>query len=113
MDIKGKITLFIDEKTNEKGEVFRRYSTSLSSKDKDGNYLNKTVDVKLAGKNFPAEKVAKMDASKYYRLDVNEGFISVKKGKDEKTYLELIITDAKCLGTGVKTVKVVQDSLPF
>ena len=112
MKILGKTNIFIEDVTTKNGEIFHRYTTSISGKDKAGNYENKSIDVRFAGKNFPAEKLAKLDATNYYVVDIVDGFISVRKGKDEKKYLELVVTDAKIIGHGPKA-KPVQEDLPF
>ncbi len=112
MKILGKTNIFIEDKESKTGEIFHRYTTSISGKDKDGNFDNKSIDVRFVGKNFPAEKLAKLDAKNYYIVDIADGFISVKKGKDEKKYFELVVTDAKIIGHGIKA-KPVQEDLPF
>ena len=81
MKLKGKITIFpeMKERKNDKGEVenFIVCRGTISSKNESGAYINKSVNVKFAGSNFPKDKVNKLNPEKCYDLEVEEGFLSV------------------------------------
>lgn len=105
MEIKGKIKIFpeLKERENDKGEMESRIVVkgTISSKGKEeGSYINKSVVVRLAGKNFPEDKINKLDPEKCYSLDVYEGFLAVEayqyKG-GERRDLVLVVLDGKLL----------------
>ena len=81
MELKGKIIIFpeMKERENDKGEVenFIVCRGTISSKSESGAFINKSVNVKFAGSNFPKEKVNKLNPEKCYDLEVEEGFLSV------------------------------------
>lgn len=97
MELTGQIKIFINEKTNDKGELFRTYSTSVGNKDQEGNYYNAYLNVRFAKDNFPEEKLLKMDKSKYYDLEIEEGFLSAEKGKDGIIRPIVVIKAGKCV----------------
>ena len=100
MNIQGKITIFPEKRTNEKGE-FIIVKGTLSSKDQEGKYLNKSVEVKFDKTKFPREKVNSLDPTKCYQLEVTNGYLVVdgylKEGK-MITSLNLFVVDGKLVG---------------
>ena len=83
MELKGKITIFPELKEREtdegKSESFIVCRGTISSKNESGAYVNKSVNVKFAGSNFPKEKVNKLNPEKCYKLEIEEGFLSVSE----------------------------------
>lgn len=124
MELKGKITIFpeLKEKENDKGEVesFILCKGTISSK-KGEEYINKSVNVVFAGTNFPKEKVNKLDPSKCYSLEIEDGFLGVREingSKGTRRELEIVVLKGKL--TGSKEVVIPEpkpeetnDDLPF
>ena len=119
MEIKGKITIFPEKKSNDKGE-FVVCKGTISSKTQDGKYLNKSVEVKFSNEKFPKEKVNSLDPTKCYQLEVKSGYLVVdgyeKEGKMH-TFINLYVLDGKL--TGSKEVvrpeeaEITDSDLPF
>lgn len=59
MNLNGKILVFINGFENQ-GNLARTYKTTISNKDKDGNYQNMSIDVKFAGTKFTSENLANL-----------------------------------------------------
>ena len=98
MEIRGQITIFPEKKSREleNGEIeeFIAVRGTISSKSEEGAYINKSVNVKFAGKELTKDKVNKLDPEKCYKLDVQEGFISVnefKTRKETRRELEFVV----------------------
>ena len=125
MDIKGKITIFpeLKERETEKGvESFIAVRGTISTTKKDsGEYINKSVTIRFAGSNFPAEKVNKLSPEKCYKLDVEEGFLSVEEFPVARgTRRELVfvvlkgkLSDPKVVERPVVEEKATDEDLPF
>lgn len=122
MDLQGKCTLFVSKREIEKDgdkKIVVDLSTTISSKDAEGHYINKKVDVRLVGKKFPEESLLKLEENKCYTMDVFSGFHSVRQWKDshgkDRRELEFVITDGKLLSSKevVKKEVVKNDDLPF
>ena len=122
MEIQGKITLFVAKREIEKEgnkKVLVDLTTTISTKQEDGSYLNKKVSVRLVGKKFPEENLLKLDESKCYMFDIYSGFLGVRAWKDkhgaDRRELEFIVTDGKLLSSKevVRQEKVVNSDLPF
>ena len=100
MEIKGKITIFPEKKSNERGE-FIVVKGTISSKTQDGKYINKSVDVKFDKEKFPREKINALDPNKCYQLEVTSGYLVVdgyeKEGK-MITSINLFVTNGKLVG---------------
>ena len=100
MEIKGKITIFPEKKHNEKGDFIVCKGT-ISSKDQDGKYLNKSVEVKFDKERFPREKVNALNPEMCYQLEVTSGYLVVdgyeKDGK-QITFINLYVSDGKLVG---------------
>ena len=124
MELKGKITIFpeLKEKENDKGESesFIVCRGTISSKDGE-KYINKSVNVVFGGKNFPKEKVNKLDPNKCYSLEITDGFLGVREissPKGTRRELEIIVLDGKLTGSKeverpVVEEKPVDGNLPF
>ena len=100
MEIKGKITIFPESvKVGEETKIITR--GTISSKDQEGNYVNKSVKVKLSGDKFPQEKINKLSVDECYELEVQAGFLGVeswKKGDEDRREVCLVVTAGKLLG---------------
>lgn len=95
MNVKGNANLFV--KKNEKG--FNNYSLSLSSKDKDGNYINGRLECVFDGKAYPEEKRnKKLKEGFCYQIEIEEGFIGVRqyKNAENKIIKVLYVYIQKC-----------------
>ena len=123
MELKGKITIFpeLKEKENDKGEKeeFIVCRGTISSKDGE-KYINKSVNVVFAGKNFPKEKVNKLDPNLCYSLEIEDGFLGVREitsRKETRRELEIIVLDGKLNGSKPVERPVVEEKpagdLPF
>lgn len=124
MEIKGKITIFPEHVTfEENGEQKERViiRSTISSKTEKGDYINKSVAVKLAEKAFPKEKVNMLKDNECYQLEVESGFLGVdmytnKKGEIRRD-LVLVVTGGKLVGHKKYEKKivteVVDEDLPF
>ena len=125
MEIKGKITIFPEQKEREledgKVESFIVCRGTISSKSESGAYVNKSVSVKFAGKNFPKEKVNKLNPEKCYKLDIQEGFLGVNEitnSHGTRRELEIVVlagklSDPKVVERPAPEEKPVDDDLPF
>ena len=77
MDVTGKIKLFVATKQS-KGNTFKTFRASISSKKEDGHYESISLDVNFDKNNFPAEKLNKMKDSFAYTLVVESGWLGVR-----------------------------------
>ena len=122
MEIQGKITLFVAKREIEKDGSKKQIvdlTTTLSSKVEEGKYLNKKVVVRLVGKKFPEESLAKLDENKCYQFDIYTGFLAVRSWKDrhgeERRDIEIVVSDGKLLSAKevVRKEVVIDNDLPF
>ena len=126
MELKGKITIFPELKDKEmedgtiKQSIFCR--GTISSKNQAGDYVNKSVNVRFAGKEFPEEKINKLSPEEYYILDIKEGFLAVNAYESSKRglvrELEIVVLAGKLVDHGKVERKPVEeapvdDGLPF
>ena len=101
MEIKGKIIIFPEMKHNEKGDFIVCKGT-ISSKDQNGKYLNKSVEVKFDKEKFPRAKVNALNPDMCYQLEVEKGYLVVdgytdKEGK-QITFINLFVEEGKLTG---------------
>ena len=117
MEISGKLILFVEDKKGKENHPFKTFSTTISTKQADNSYLNKSLEVRFNRENIPEEKTNKLLSTKCYTLDVEEAWLGVRKYEtdngDEKRVLYLYINKAS-----VKDAKDIQKSpvnndLPF
>ena len=125
MELKGKITIFpeMKERENDKGESesFIVCRGTISSKNESGAYVNKSVNVKFAGSNFPKDKVNKLNPEKCYKLDIEEGFLSVSEVNTShgvRKDLEIVVlkgklSDPKIVERPAPEEKPADEDLPF
>lgn len=116
MEIKGKIVIFPEKKHNEKGDFIICKGT-ISSKDKDGNYLNKSVEVKFDKERFPREKVNALDPTKCYQLEVEKGYLVVDGYKNTEgkpvTFINLFVEEGRLSGEPKVVNRSESNKLPF
>lgn len=90
MKVTGLTTLFVEERN---GSKF--FSTTISRKAEDGTYKNCSLDVRFSKEKFPNESLNKLDPKFAYRLNILDGFLSVrtyqnKEGKEVRViYLQV------------------------
>lgn len=106
MDVKGKITIFprIVKKRQDDGEEVTMCfcSGSISTKQEDGKYLNKSVDISFSEKNFPKEKLLKLNPEKCYELQIETGFLKTRERiSNGESIIEIgiMVTKGKLLGS--------------
>lgn len=104
MELTGKFTIFINNHKTAEGEVYRTYSTSIGKKNEDGSYLNCSIEVTFAKKNFPDERLLKWKDNEFYVIDVTEGFLSVVQWKDGSKHPTIVVVDAKPVSKGVRNL---------
>lgn len=122
MDIKGKITIFPKKvKVEEKDEIMC-FNGTLTTKEGEGDnvrYLNKSVEVRFAKKQFPQEKLLKMKEDECYQLEVEDGFLGVKEVRlKDRIFNDIYIQVLKGTLKGHKPVtkreqEIKDDDLPF
>ena len=100
MEIKGKILIFPEMKHNDRGDFIVCKGT-ISSKNQEGQYLNKSVEVKFDKERFPRDKVNSLDPKMCYQLEVEKGYLVVDGyTKDGKTItaINLFVEEGKLVG---------------
>lgn len=116
MEVKGKIRLFVKELKAKEGRHFKIFSTSFSSKNEDGSYTNKSMEVRFNKEKYPEEKLNKLSESKMYELEVESAWISVrsyKKDEIENRVFYLFIDECKFVSSKDIEVSKPNDDLPF
>jgi hypothetical protein len=98
MKVTGLTTLFVEERM---GNNF--FSTTISRKAEDGTYKNCSLDVRFNKEKFPKESLDKLEEDKAYKLNVLDGFLSVRTYKDkegkEHRIIYLQVEDGKLEGS--------------
>ena len=118
MEIKGKLKIFPEKKHNDKGDFIVVRGT-ISSKDQEGKYLNKSVEVKFDKEKFPKEKVNALDPEMCYELEVEKGYLLVDGYTNNEgkliTVINLFVCEGKLVGEPLKVNRVEKTSgnLPF
>ena len=99
MNISGKFNIFVEDKKGQENSLFKTFSTTISTKQQDESYINKSLEVRFDKEQFPPEVIAQMDSRYMYELDVQESWLGVrsyeKDGNDVKV-IYLYIKAAKC-----------------
>ena len=115
MEIRGKITIFPEHKEGAKGK-FTICKGTISSKQDDGSYLNKSVEVKFDREKFPMEKLNELDDSKCYELEVESGWLVVDgyvKEDKQINSINLYVKDGKLNKVKDKAEAKKNSNLPF
>lgn len=98
MVITGKFNVFVEDKKGQEKSYFKTFSTTISTKQADGSYLNKSIEVRLDKESFPSERVAKFDSRYMYEFEVSEAWLGVRsytKDDNEVRILYLYINQAE------------------
>ena len=98
MLINGKFNVFCEDKKGQEKSLFKTFSTTISTKQQDGSYLNKSIEVRLDKEEFPSERVAKFNAQFVYEFEVSEAWLGVRsytKDDNEVRVLYLYINKAE------------------
>ena len=86
MKLTEQLNLFIEPRPYKKGgeeKTFYKVTTSIATKLEDGSYLRKAVEVILNPKKFPDEKIAKLDPSFMWVVNVLNGWLMVTDYTDK------------------------------
>lgn len=92
-DDRGPVTVFRQDKTSSAGNPYQQYSLGVSSKDKDGNWINGFIncqfkkDVEVANKakikiNNAFYNVTESNGTKYYKVFIMD-FDVVEQGEGQ------------------------------
>ena len=113
MNVTGKTILFLDLKGKETKYPF--FSTTCDSKDKDGNKIVARLSVILDKTNFPAEKIAKLDPTKWYEFEILDSFLTVETWKDGSRHPAIYVKEGKLLASHPLKPRApkVEEGLPF
>ena len=102
MKLTEQLNLFVEPKPfkkNGKDHVFYKITTSIATKQEDDTYLRIPVDVILNPKKFPEEKLAKLDPSFMWIVNVLNGWLMVtdyiNKDGEQVKKLAIYIEDMK------------------
>ena len=82
MKVSEKLLVFVQDKKAKENRTFKTFSTNVSSKN-DEEYINKSIEVRFNTENIPQEALNKMDSSKCYELEVEDGWLGVRKYTNE------------------------------
>lgn len=99
MLISGKFNVFVEDKKGQENSLFKTFSTTISTKQQDGSYLNKSIEVRFDKENFTSEQLAKLDCHFMYEIEVSEAWLGVRsytKDENEIKVLYLYISQGKC-----------------
>ena len=116
MQISGKLILFVQDKKDKENKPFKTFSTSVSSR-KNEEYISKSLEVRFNTENIPQEKLNKLQSSKCYTLEVEDGWLGCREYQTEDgdsrkvIYLyvdKASVKDSKPIATSTKN-----DELPF
>ena len=84
MKISERVQVFVEDKKTKEGKPFKTFRTSFSTKNEDGSYTNKSMEVRFNHENIPEAKLNKMLSTKVYTLEVENGWIGVRSYKNEE-----------------------------
>lgn len=93
MKVTGKVSVFVQIKEGTKGQ-FKTFRASISSKDTDGNWNSKYMNVRFA-KDLGADK---LEAAIRYSINVIDGWINVDKyvTSDSQEHTEFVLFINEC-----------------
>lgn len=78
MKISETIRIFVETKKTKEGKPFKVFSTSFSTKNEDGSYINKSMEVRFNKENIPESATSKLLESKVYTLNVENAWLGVR-----------------------------------
>ena len=116
MKVSEKVLLFVEDKKGKEGEVFKTFSTTISTKRGEG-YINKSLEVKFNTDNIPQSALNKLSSSKCYNLEVENGWLGVReyidKNNEVKKVLYVFIDKATIKDSKPVNKTSQNDDLPF
>ncbi|MBR2557477.1 MAG: hypothetical protein IKE95_03760 [Methanobrevibacter sp.] len=95
MNITGKTRLFLQKRQGSKGE-FIKFTTNISTKQKDGSYVNMSCDVIFDKEKYPEATLNKLKTDCNYNLEIASGTLMVREfeGKNgTQQVLVIYVTD--------------------
>ena len=115
-----QINVFVETKATKDGEN-KVFTTSIGSKDKEGNYTNKSLEVSFSKDALSKENLAKLVSGYYYQVEVRDGFLTCRSytNKDGRKVVVLVAKILRCKVLGRKEIAVKEtakddaDVLPF
>ena len=111
MNITGTITLFVEDVKSQKGD-FRRYTTSISNTNKEGQKENASIRV-MFNKELD-KKAQSLETTKAYQLKVEDAWLKFDKyEKEGKKMVSWIIFVNKGTITKSTDIKKVDENMPF
>ena len=113
MELKGKIVIFPERKVGKDGE-FTIVRGRVSSKNREGKYIDKLLDVSFDKEQFPREKLNALNPNCSYTLDLTEAYLMVEEFVKEGTpvsYLKIFVKSGSLVGEP-RPIHKAQD-LPF
>lgn len=124
MNINGKITLFVKRIEKNVGQPnykgFNVYSGSIGSKQEDESYVNASIEIKFDKENFPFEKLDKLNPTKAYTLNIEEGWLGARAyqsdGKDRRViyiFVKKAIFESAVVIKKVDKMATDSNDLPF
>ena len=116
MKVSEKVLLFVEEKKGKEGNVFKTFSTTISTK-RDNEYVNKSLEVRFNTDNIPQSSLNKLSSSKCYTLEVENGWLGVReytsKDNEVKKVLYLFIDKATIKDSKPVNKNSQNNDLPF
>ena len=116
MKVSEKVLLFVEEKKGKEGNVFKTFSTTISTK-RDDEYVNKSLEVRFNTDNIPQSSLNKLSTSKCYTLEVENGWLGVReyidKNNEVKKVLYVFIDKATIKDSKPVNKNSQNDDLPF
>ena len=84
MKVSELVRVFVEDKKTKDGKPWKAFTTSFSSKNEDGTYVNKSMEVRFNRENIPEAKTNKMESTKVYTLEVENAWIGVRSYTNEE-----------------------------
>ena len=100
MEIKGKIIIFPERKVGKEGE-FTIVKGRVSSKNREGKYIDKMLDVVFDREQFPREKLNALNPALSYTLDMAEAYLVVEefeKDGAKSSFLKIFVKSGSLVG---------------
>ena len=96
MKLTETLNIFVEHrpyKKNGESKIFHKITTSISTKQKSGDYLRMPVDIVVNDKKYPEAVLAKLDEKFMYKVNVINGWLMVDSyvNKDGDTIKKLVI----------------------
>lgn len=114
-----QINVFVDETTTKDGAKIKNFKTSIGSKDQEGNYTNKSLEVSFSKDALSKDALAKLVSGYVYSVEVRDGFLTCRsyQNKQGQKVTILVAKILKCKVLGRKELAVKDNTndqeLPF